>query len=557
MAASLAGTIFDPHAGETSSSLNGGAIALQYTEYDSTGGALPESLAGGMGSAASLTKDHNWDIQVPPGMALCPSRSYFTIDLKLNDGSVDPDLLPAYGQFIRGAPHALWARATIGIAGSTIEASDDVFEAAYINHLRTESRAWRETVGQRDGGWEPSRAKRRAAHTNTVAPVLATSSQAGSQWINYQFQPASFGLFAYSGTTWLGSQKLNLHLKGRPDWRTAIMDCDRHNMTLAPDGFAAPGDYSPLNFRVSARRLRFVACYVQPHPIFIPRPVQMSRSIDFQSSLMVNKTTIGNLGAGVVSRTLDITLPGNASALWIYFQDGETRRTLACNAPYDKPDPCHAGLFEIHELSVQHDGKSYPEAGPYSQLQLVPTQAGYEDGGAYRTFSQSMNHESNPLGTPVTFGEWNGTGDLRYSTQSLLVATHGGTTPAQGVVAAAAAVGAAAAAPAIAGVFEDAAAAPAVVGVWPVPAVPARPAVQAQAAILAAAETPFSGADQIWGFKLVKIIQPSPMSRFGIRLRLLCTVPGMECVVVAATSKTLQLPFTDDGMLAGVEVVNA
>jgi hypothetical protein len=47
------------------------------------------------------------------------------------------------------------------------------------------------------------------------------------------------------------------------------------------------------------------------------------------------------------------------------------------------------------------------------------------------------------------------------------------------------------------------------------------------------------------------------MSRFNIKLRLLCTVPGMECVVVASTSKTLQLPFSADSTLAGVDVVNA
>jgi hypothetical protein len=254
-------------------------------------------------------------------------------------------------------------------------------------------------------------------------------------------------------------------------------------------------------------------------------------------------------------------LPGNASALWIYFKDSETRRTLACNAPFDKPEPCAVGSFEIHELSVQHDGRTYPEAGPYSQLQLAPTAAGYEDGGAYRTFVQSMNHDSNPLGSAVTFGEWNGTGDLRHSTQSQLVAAHGGTTPAEPGAGAVAAVAAAPAVAAVAAVQGVLAGAPGgvhtSVTVLPVPAVPAVLAVQAQAAIAAAAETPFSGADQIWGFKLVKLIQPSPMARFNIKLRLLCTVPGMECIVVAATSKTLQLPFTDDGMLAGVEVVNA
>jgi hypothetical protein len=141
----------------------------------------------------------------------------------------------------------------------------------------------------------------------------------------------------------------------------------------------------------------------------------MSRRIDFKTSLLVNKTAIGNLGAGFVSRTLDVTVPGNSSAVWIYFKDSGTRANLLCNTPFDKPDPCVAGAFEIRELSVQNDrGKTYPEAGPYTQLQLVPTAAGFEDGGAYRTFWEFMNNEFNALGSSVSFGEWNGTGDLVF-----------------------------------------------------------------------------------------------------------------------------------------------
>jgi hypothetical protein len=199
--------------------------------------------------------------------------------------------------------------------------------------------------------------------------------------------------------------------------------------------------------------------------------------------------------------------------------------------------PRAAGTFEITEFSVQNDGKSYPEAGPYSQLQLVPTVAVYEDMGAYRTFTESMNHKTNAFGTAVTFGEWNGTGDYVYG--DVRTAANAAGAPPLGSTTLAAVHGNAV--PAQAGVGAVVAAAP----------------IVARAAIVAAAAAPFSGADMIFGMKLIKPIVPTTMSRFNIRLRLLCTVPGMELVLVAATSKTLQLPFSAAGELAGVDVVNA
>ena len=233
-----------------------------------------------------------------------------------------------------------------------------------------------------------------------------------------------------------------------------------------------------LAARCLVRRLQFRAALVTPSEAFIPRsPSDLARTIDM-SSVLVAKHVLGSAGT---TRVVTLDIPSNSHALWLMLRDDDARVQMTQDYPFDLNEiAVTGGALELSELSVTHGSRQYPEHG-YTGMQLISTEAGADDAGAYLDYLESISALSNPHGATTTREAWFGVGPTELT------------------------------------------------------------AANVQSKVRNAAV----GSEMVFGWPLVKPLgQPELASRFKVKMRLTTNKANLTLYLVAATSARLHLSYT-------------